>query len=143
MIRLFVCALVLMAAACSSGNEVRKTPPPAAFNPEQFPDLPMPQGFIPKPGGDHLAVNMGGGAIRRYHVVLTQVDENTKLQGDELEIWYQRRLAARGWELSLDQWPSRQEWVKAGASGTERLVLETGRADRRTIIRLVLTPTDG
>lgn len=132
----------LLLAACSGGVAPRQTPPPAAFQPEAFPDLPMPPGYIPQPGGDHLAVVLGGGAIRRYHTVLRQVaDEDADL--DELGDWYRRRLTRAGWTLADDAWPQRQDWRKrrSAAPRAERLVLETGRADGRTIIRLAVAPT--
>lgn len=135
---------ILLTAPTGCGRpatDPRSAPPPAAFDPERFPDVPIPPGYVPRAGEDHLAVSHADGALRRYHVVLEHATEDEAFEGEELRAWLDRRLHARGWELGEDRWPRRQVWRKRGPGGQmERLLLETGRVDRRTIIRLVLTP---
>lgn len=149
MMRLLVAVAVAVAAVfvvgCGAKADPRSGPAPAAFDPERFTDIPFPPGYVPKAGEDQLAVSYADGALRRYHVVLAQSTDDEQYQDDELGEWYRRRLEARGWILDAerDEWPRRQVWTKRGPGGqTEQLLLETGRADSRTIIRLVLTPAD-
>ena len=134
---------LLIVAGCS-GPDPRSGPPPAAFAPGDFPDIPIPPGYVPKAGEDQLAVSYGDGAVRRYHVVLQQANEDVPLVDEELESWVRTRYGARGWRLEEDRWPKRQRWLRSdGPAGPEQLLVETGRADRRTIIRLVVTPASG
>lgn len=132
------CLLVL--AGCSSRPDRLRVPPPAAYHPDRFPDIPLPPGYVPSPEADHLAVSYGGGALRRYHTVLHQVLEDSDLAGGALLDWYARRLPQHGWELTATERDA-QVWRRENAGGVgEELRLETGRAHRRPIMRATLVP---
>ncbi len=130
-------AALLVMPACSDSERAAAPPPAAAssFSPEQFPDIPIPRGYVFSPDQDQLAVSLAGGTVRRFEVTLEQRQTAEPQPADSLLREMQRELTALGWLLA----PNREdllEWWK----GQERLVLETGRTGGRTTIRLRLRP---
>ncbi len=139
--RLLAGALVASAALTLGGcndpppREPPHPPRPNAFLPEQFPDIPLPPGYMLMPGEDQLAVSIAGGAVRRFEVALERRSNTTDQPVAVLLGFVKRDLELRGWQLvSID--PGSQRWHK----GSEELLVETGRADSRTTIRYRLRP---
>lgn len=130
-------AAVLVLAACSESERTTPPPPPsaAAFSPEQFPDIPLPRGYVFSPDQDQLAVTLAGGTVRRFEVMLEQRENAEPQPPDSLLREMQRDLTALGWVAAPGS-STLLEWSK----GQERLVLETGRTGGRTTIRLRLRP---
>lgn len=132
-----ILAVLLVLSGCGD-DERTVVPPPsasAAFTPEQFPDIPLPRGYVFSPEQDQLAVSLAGGTVRRFEVTMEQRENAEPQAADSLLREMQRDLTALGWLLA----PNREdllEWWK----GQERLVLETGRTGGRTTIRLRLRP---
>ena len=105
----------------------------AAFSPEQFSDIPLPRGYVFSPGQDQLAVTLAGGTVRRFEVVMEQRESAKQQSTVELLDEMERELTSRGW-VAAPNHSDKLQWHK----GQERLVLETGRTDGRTTIRLRL-----
>ena len=129
---------VLMLAGC---NDDRRTPAlataPAAFTPNQFSDIPLPRGYVFSPGEDQLAVTVAGGTVRRFEVAMEQRESAKSQSPTELLNEMERDLTMNGW-VSAPGHSDKLQWHK----GQERLVLETGRTDGRTTIRLRLRPAN-
>lgn len=129
-------ALVVLVTGCT--DDTRTTapaPPPGAFSPEQFSDIPLPRGYVFSPGQDQLAVTLAGGAVRRFEVTMEQRENAEPQTSASLLGEMERDLTTRGWTpapMSSDK----LEWQK----DQERLVLETGRTGGRSTIRLRLRP---
>ena len=128
----FVTLLLLV-----SCNEEPRTPisatAPAAFTPEQFSDIPLPRGYVFSPGQDQLAVTVAGGTVRRFEVAMEQRESAKSQSPAELLSQMERDLTIHGWVPASDR-SDKLQWHK----GQERLVLETGRTNGRTTIRLRL-----
>ena len=129
-------AVLAVLVGCSEPERTNAPPPSiGAFSPEQFPDIPMPRGYVFSPDKDQLAVNLAGGTVRRFEVTMEQRETAEPQSFASLLGEMQRDLSAQGWSVA----PERKdflEWTK----GQERLVLETGRTDGRTTICLRLRP---
>ena len=117
--------------------ETRPTPQrPVGFQPERFPDIALPRGgYMYSPGEEQLAVSLAGGTVRRFEVAMERREGIADQTPAELLAQLKRDLEQRGWTLASAS-DERQAWRKGG----EELVLETGRADSRTIIRYRLRP---
>ena len=138
MFRRALCSLTVLALLAGCGDDKRTSAPPpstGAFSPEQFPDIPIPRGYVFSPGQDQLAVTLAGGAVRRFDVVLEQRENAEPQLVANLLAEMQRDLTSQGWVQAAGHSDLR-EWTK----GQERLVLETGRTGGRTSIRLRLQP---
>lgn len=127
-------ASVLLLTGCLGGRASRRPPPPAAFDPAAFPDIPIAPGYAPDPTADLLAISMGGGALRRYHAVFALADERSVVADNDLLAWYRPRLTAQGWH-AIELRSRRGEWRNEAG---ERLTIETGRAQGRSIMRILL-----
>jgi hypothetical protein len=137
-IRWAVSSLAALALLTGCGDDQRASAPPpgaSAFSPDQFPDIPIPRGYVFSPGQDQLAVTLAGGAVRRFDVVLEQRANAEPQPATNLLAEMQRDLTALGWVQAAGR-SDLLEWTK----GQERLVLETGRTGGRTSIRLRLRP---
>jgi hypothetical protein len=125
---------VFLLMSCS--EEPRAIPPaagPTAFSPEQFSDIPLPRGYAFSPGEDQLTVTLAGGTVRRFEVVMEQRESAKQQSAVELLDEMERDLTSRGW-ITAPNHSDKLQWHK----GQERLVLETGRTNGRTTIRLRL-----
>lgn len=130
-----VAALVFL-TGCSDDERTTAPPPTAsAFSPEQFPDIPIPRGYVFSPTQDQLAVRLAGGTVRRFDVALEQRENAEPQPAASLLAEMQRDLTAMGWVPAVER-KDVLEWTK----GQERLVLETGRTGGRTSIRIRLRP---
>ncbi len=134
-------ALVASAALLLGGcnDPPPREPPhparPAAFLPEQFPDIPLPPGYMLTPDSDQLALAIAGGTVRRFEVSLERRPSLPNQPADTLLSFVKRDLEDRGWQLASSD-PASQHWHK----GMEDLLVETGRTDSRTTIRYRLRP---
>ena len=130
---------VLLSLALGCTDSERTAPPPtsasSAFSPAQFPDLPLPRGYVFSPDKDQLAVALAGGTVRRFDVTMEQRESAEPQSFASLLGEMQRDLTAAGW-VAAPGHNDLREWVK----GQDRLVLETGRTGARTTIRLRLLP---
>lgn len=136
---LIALTLVVPLLGCGSRPRVRAIPP-AAFTTADFPNLPVPIGFVPSPVHDQLAVSLADGAVRRYAAVYEAADPKTEMDEVAILAWYNDRLPPLGWQAESHTQRT-QVWLRQRADGQrERLRLAAGRADRRPIIRLLLTP---
>jgi hypothetical protein len=140
--RRFAAALVATAAlllgGCDDSTPPRdppRPPRPVAFLPEQFPDIPLPPGYMLAPDVDQLALALAGGTVRRFEVSLERRPNSSNQPADILLAFVKRDLEDRGWQLIRSDLTS-QHWHK----GTEDLLVETGRTDSRTTIRYRLRP---
>ena len=124
-----------------SCNDEPRTPvsatAPAAFTSEQFSDIPLPRGYVFSPGQDQLAVTVAGGTVRRFEVAMEQRESAKSQSPAELLCEMERDLTIHGWVPDTDR-SDKLQWHK----GQERLVLETGRTDGHTTIRLRLRPAN-
>jgi hypothetical protein len=104
---------------------------PWAYRLDQFPDIPLPAGFIPDPQQPQLAVAFAGGALRRCEIALLSRDGVRQQEPEMLLLRLDADLQRLGWV------PAGQgAWTKAN----ERLLIETGRDGDRTSIRVRLRP---
>jgi hypothetical protein len=137
-VRQTIISMAVLAVLVGCSEPERTNAPPlsiGAFSPEQFADIPMPRGYVFSPDKDQLAVNLAGGAVRRFEVTMEQREAAEPQSVASLLSEMQRDLTTLGWSVA----PERKdllEWTK----GQERLVLETGRTGGRTTIRLRLRP---
>ena len=134
----FFTGAVAIFTLTSCSEETRANPPaasPAAFSPEQFSDIPLPRGYAFSPGHDQLAVTLAGGTVRRFEVFMEQRESAKTQLTAELLDQMGHELSARGWAAAPNR-SDKLQWHK----GQEQLVLETGRTDGRTTIRLRLRP---
>ena len=129
-------AALALCAGCGDDRPAVRTAPPtsAAYRPELFPDIPQPSGYALATDRDHLALALGGGAVRRYEAVYVlrsgqPDDDQPQRAAHDLG----RRLATLGW---TEEQPGL--WRKAD----ERLRLETGQAGDRPSIALRLRPAE-
>ena len=135
--------VLLLTTGCGRTDPTGSTLP-VAFDPSAFPDIPVAPGYVPERNVDQLAVSYAGGTLRRYLASYSHVDPDTPLEGKKLLEWYALRLRDRGWTEHKPQRRGRSWWHKQLPDGVyELLELETGRRDRRPIIRLSLAPMDG
>jgi hypothetical protein len=130
--------LLLLTAAC--GGPDRDAPPPAVSRFGDFPDVPLPPGYAPLPGSEQLAIALGGGSLRRMQATL-ELPSSAK-GPEDVQLWYRERLPALGWQAeSLGGGSGLSQWRRAFADGRdEQLLIETGRAQGRPIMRLSLAP---
>ena len=130
-----VVALALLAGCGAPEARLAPPPPSAAFFPSQFPDIPLPLGYVPSPDHDQLALALAGGTVRRFEVVLEQRETAAPQAVGELLERCRRDLSEQGWQL-LAADPAAQRWIK----GREVLSLEAGRTGARTTISFRLRP---
>jgi hypothetical protein len=132
-----VATAALLLAGCN--DPPPREPPhparPAAFLPEQFPDIPLPPGYMLTPDADQLAIAIAGGTVRRFEVALERRPNISNQTVEVLLSFVKRDLEDRGWQLIRSD-PTSQRWHK----GMEDLLVETGRTDSRTTIRYRLRP---
>jgi hypothetical protein len=128
---------LLLLTGCNDPPVRDQTRPsrPAAFLPEQFPDIPLPPGYMLSPDSDQLAVSLAGGSVRRFEVSLERRPNSTAQTATALLAFVKRDLGDHGWQLT-DANEASQHWHK----GNEDLLVETGRTDSRTTIRYRLRP---
>jgi len=120
----------------SPARDPIKPPPPAAFLPEQFPDIPLPpNSYMLSPDADQLAISLAGGSVRRFDVQLERRPTVSPQSAKVLLAFVKRDLEEREWHLVSSDDTS-QHWHK----GNEDLLVETGRMDSRTTIRYRLRP---
>ena len=137
-VRQIIISVAVLAMLVGCAETERAAPPPpsvGAFSREQFTDIPLPRGYVFSPDKDQLTVNLAGGTVRRFEVTMEQREAAEPQSVASLLGEMQRDLTALGWSVA----PERKdflEWTK----GQERLVLETGRTEGRTTIRLRLRP---
>jgi hypothetical protein len=133
----FVAIAALLLGGCNDPppREPPHPPRPTAFLPEQFPDIPLPPGYMLTPEVDQLAITIAGGAVRRFEVSLERRPTIANQPVDTLLSFVKRDLEDHGWQLTGAD-PSSQHWHK----GMEDLLVETGRTDSRTTIRYRLRP---
>jgi hypothetical protein len=125
------CAYVLWVPGCGGPERPPRSPlvQPPAFAPEQFPDIPLPLGFIPDPTADQIALVLGDGSLRRLDISLVHRagGPDPVVIADEMR----RGLTAYGWVRQADG-----AYAKAG----ERLTVEAGRSDGAATVRVRLQP---
>lgn len=90
---------VLGLASCGSDSEPRQGVHGSArgYHPEQFPDIPLPPGFVLEPDRDQLAVAVGGGLLRRFDVGMVQKSNAKSQSPSEILTWYEQSLPNLGW----------------------------------------------
>lgn len=130
------CAIVVLLSACAgSGRGDAPAPPrPLGLRWEQFPDIPMPSGWLPLAGDDHIAIAIANGTVRRLSVALQAPPARTELQPPEAMTRYVGGpLTDAGWirvgEGRLSD--TDQHWRK----GVEKLHVEAKRLDGLVVIR--------
>jgi hypothetical protein len=132
-------APILVIAALLAGCGETKPPEaptryrPAAFHPEQFPDIPLfpVAGYEFEPGEDQLAVAFAGGTVRRFEVAMIQRAGGRDDPPEAVLARYDGELAPLGWVRT-----GVGHWTK----GTEGLVIEAGRSGGLTTVRFHLRP---
>jgi hypothetical protein len=132
---------LLAGSACSSGprGDAPPAPRPVGQRWEHFPDIPMPAGWKPLAGEDHLAIAIANGAARRLSVALQAPAARSELQPPEaLTRYVGSVLGDTGWTRIGDGRLSdvEQRWSKAG----ETLEVSAKRIDGLVVIRWRLAP---
>jgi len=100
---ILVVGLVAVALAVPTGCGKAKRDPMAngrpvqGYNPERFPDIPLPPGYALDADKDQLAVAVADGLVRRYEVFLTQRRDAKSRTGGDLLAWYDQVLISTGW----------------------------------------------
>jgi len=91
--------VVLGLAGCGGEPEARQGLRSSArgYHPEQFPDIPLPPGFVLDPDRDQLAVAVGGGLLRRFDVGMVQKFNAKPQSPTEIMTWYEQVLPNLGW----------------------------------------------
>lgn len=137
MIRLFaIIACVMLLSGCSSDarGDAPAPPRPLGLRWEQFPDIPMPAGWAPLRGDDHVAIAIANGSVRRLAVALQAPAARSELQPPEAMTRYVGGpLSDAGWTRIGDGRLSDtdQRWSK----GTETLHVQAKRMDGLVVIR--------
>ena len=137
MIRLLaIIAFALLLSGCSSDARGDAPAPPRPFGLrwDQFPDIPMPAGWAPLPGDDHVAIAIANGSVRRLSVALQAPAARADLQPpDAMTRYVGGPLADAGWARVGDGRLSdtEQRWRKGG----ETLHVEARRIDGLVVIR--------
>ena len=131
-------ALVVL-PACSSGprGNAPPAPRPVGLRWDQFPDIPMPAGWKPLPGEDHVAVAIANGGVRRLSVAMQAPAVRAELQPPEAMTRYVgAALIDAGWTRIGDGRLSdvSQRWRK----GAETLAVSAERIDGLVVIRYSL-----
>lgn len=131
--------LALAAAGC--GNDRPKAAPlrPAGYQPERFPDIPLPPDYVLVEGSDQLAVVMAEGAVRRFEVSMIRREQSPDERPEDLQATYRRLMPSRGW-AAVDERGRLQRWSRTSPAGGEVLTIETGRSGGRTTIVFRLRP---
>ncbi len=129
-------AVAVLLSACSTGGrgDAPAPPRPLGLRWEHFADIPMPAGWRPLPGDDHIAVAIANGAVRRLSVALQAPAARADLQPPEAMTRYVGGpLTDAGWTRSGDGRLSDtdQRWSK----GSEKLHVEAERVDGLVVIR--------
>jgi hypothetical protein len=130
--------LILAIGFLTGCNETRQPEAPtryrpAAFHPEQFPDIPLfpIAGYEFEPGEDQLAVAFAGGTVRRFEVSMIQRAAGRDDPPEAVLARYDSELPPWGWiRTGTGQW----------RKGTEALVIEAGRSGGLTTVRFHLRP---
>ena len=129
-------AFALLLSACSSGGrgDAPAPPRPLGLRWEQFPDIPMPSGWLPLTGMDHVAIAIANRTVRRLSVALQAPAARADLQPPEAMTRYVGGpLTDNGWtrvgEGRLSD--TDQQWIK----GAEKLHVEAKRVDGLVVIR--------
>lgn len=145
MSRLAAAAAVLMAlglAGCGSEPEVRLGLHSTArgYHPEQFPDIPLPPGFVLESNRDQLAVSVGGGLLRRFDVGMVEKPNSKPQTPSEILTWYEQRLPSLGWIPDPSTGQQRTFHRNHSAEVGEVLRLSADKSGIATRIRLRLEP---
>lgn len=106
---------------------------PAAFHPEDFPDIPLLPltGYEFDPNAEQLAVSLAGGTVRRFEVTMVRRPNATPDLPEAVLNRFAQDLRPWGW---VREEPGR--WHK----GQERLFIQAGRSERITTVRIHLRP---
>src|SRR4051812_17483424 len=128
-------AIAIVLAACG-GSRPAEAPTryrPAAYHPEQFPDIPLfpVAGYELDQNEDQLAVAFAGGSVRRFEVAMIARPGSRDDPPEAVLARYDSELAALGWVRNA---PGR--WSK----GEEQLIIEAGRSGGLTTVRFHLRP---
>ena len=131
---LFAIAVLLSACAGGGRGDAPAPPRPLGLRWEQFPDIPMPSGWRPLTGTDHVAIAIANGTVRRLSVALQAPAARADLQPPEAMTRYVGGpLTDSGWtrvgEGRLSD--TDQRWSK----GAEKLHVEAKRIDGLVVIR--------
>ncbi len=136
-----VCCWVLLSCclvSCSDRKPISKSPPPAAYYPEQFPDIPLPPGYKRRNNVDQVAISFAGDQIRHFDITLIQSSESSGKVGEKLILWYNAALTSNGWKHKPNKLlpHNAKRYEKLNKGQTELLELRTGRDKNLSIIRL-------
>ena len=134
-----LCCLV---QSCGNRKVETPVPPPAAYFPELFDDIPLPMFYTRKHASDQVAASFAGGNLRHLDITLEEVEPESKAYKDqELLDWYDTALISNGWVPVVGQRLPKhtRQYKKTHKSlnpRTELLELRTGRDQKLSIIRL-------
>jgi hypothetical protein len=142
--------LTTVLSGCGKDHQARIVPRPIGYQPERFPDIQLPPGYVLAPDHDQLAVVYGGGQVRRFDVSLVQQQLAKAEDHQDALAYFSRAMPALGWR-EMSSTSREQRWRKVDGGGAadrrpgmsgEELVVEAGRAGPRTTIHLRLLPVD-
>ncbi len=112
---------------------------PAAYHPEQFPDIPIERlvGYRLTSEDPQVAIAVAGGTLRRLSLVfMTKPGDDGKPPQEELDR-LRGGLSPYGWHPMADAPRDEARFTKAG----ELLVIRASTAGNATIIEFRLEPT--
>lgn len=133
------CSLFSLLTSCGRAPTPPTTPPPAAYFPELFNDIPLPMFYTRMHGCDQVAAVYGGGGLRHLDITLQEVEQDSRAERDQaLHQWYELALIGAGWTPVPDKLLPRdvRRYRKSLNGRHELLELRTGRAKKLSIIRL-------
>ena len=127
---------LLAVSGCSTSDrgDAPAPPRPVGLRWDQFPDIPMPAGWLPLAGEDHVAIAIANGEVRRLRVALQAPAGRADLEpGDAMLRYVGSVLGEEGWTRVGEgrNADTSQRWSK----GSEVLEVSAKRIDGLTTIR--------
>ena len=125
--------------SCGRSKPPTQTPTPAAYYPEHFKDIPLPQFYARKQATDQVAISFANGNLRHIDITLEETEFQSGAKYDkELLLWYDGALMSNGWKIVPNkQLPYNARHYKKVFKGQEEILeLRTGRENKLGIIRL-------
>jgi len=128
------CAALLIVQACSANAraDMPAPPRPVGLRWEQFPDIPVPAGWKPLPGEDHVAIAIANGAVRRLRVALQAPGGRADIEPAEAMTRHVGSvLREEGWTRvgggrtsdTIQRWTKRAETLTVTAKREDGLVV--------------------
>ncbi len=122
--------LVLSGCTANARGDAPAPPRPVGLRWEQFPDIPMPAGWLPLAGEDHVAIAIANGEVRRLRVALQAPSGRADLEPADAMLRYVGSvLGEEGWARvgegrnadTSQRWSKRSEVLEVSAKRIDGL----------------------